>query len=84
MLTEDQLVDMLTQLASYLPMWGWGVVLVVAIVCWLSSKYMRVPGEGDSFWYRALYTVTTALPRLVQKVLERRKLQKTVSVDGKR
>lgn len=84
MLTEDQLVDMLTQLASYLPIWGWGVVFVMAIACWLASRYLRVPGEGDSFQYRALYTVTTALPHLVQKVLERRKLQKTVSVDGKR
>lgn len=46
MLTEDQLVDMLTQLASYLPIWGWGVVLVVAIVCWLSSKYMRCRGRA--------------------------------------
>ena len=51
MLTEDQLVDMLTQLASYLPIWGWGVVLVVAIV----QIYAGAGGGRFFLVSRALY-----------------------------
>ncbi len=81
-MTEDQIIDMLTQLAAYLPVWGWGALFIVAAVLWLASKYMRAPTESGSGWYRVLYAVATGLPRLVRKVLERRKW--TMSSDGQR
>lgn len=83
-MTEDQLIDLLTQLMSSLPLWGWGVLFILAAALWLVSNTMQAPDESSPGWYRLFYALATGLPRLVKKVLERRRLQKTLPADGKR
>lgn len=81
-MSEDQIVELLAQVTAYLPTWGWGIVLVLAVLSWVASKYMTQPDDTSSTVYRVLYAVATALPSLVRKVVKRRE-ETTASSDGK-